>query len=116
MWFTITSAITALAVCQGSQVIPAAEPLIDLGVIARIEPSVSAVEGPVERQEVDTAEGADEHTGHQRVQPRDAPAQTVCVGDQLRTGRRDPRCLRARNTHQACLPTVLSPMATLLRR
>ena len=58
MWLTITSAMTSVRAASARDVVPGAEPWIDLRVVDRIEAGVGAVDRMEERQHVHAAEDA----------------------------------------------------------
>ena len=68
---------------QRGDVVPGAQPGVDLGMVHRVEAGVRTVERPVERQNVHPAEQAGERPVQQPMQARQVAAQAVGVGDQV---------------------------------
>jgi len=66
-----------------ADVLPGAESRIDCGVVGRVEAGIGPVEGRVERQDVDAAEGVAESVADQLGETGNAPSEPVGVGDQL---------------------------------
>ena len=81
----MTSAMTSVPCGERRDVVPRAEPSIDLRVVDRIEAGVGAVDRMEERQHVDAAERAGERTVEQPLQIAERAArEAIDVGDQLR--------------------------------
>ena len=58
MWLTMTSAITSTSPRDRADVLPGAEPLVDFGVIDRVEARIGAIDRMEERQQMHAAEQA----------------------------------------------------------
>lgn len=83
MSLTMTSAVHLDRVGKCGDVVPCAEPGIDLGVVGGVEAGVRPVDGDVERQQVHATEQPVQRTLQQGGQPTYRAGQTVRVRDEL---------------------------------